>query len=99
MAKKKPKVRLTDKQIEQQKLIIPLEIGTELITNLSVLFDEEELFRKWEIVKNSIAVKGNKISISFLLKDIAVEKYLEDLTGVKQEKIEKFLDPDDEEED
>jgi len=84
--------KLTDKEKEQQRLIIPFEKAKQFITNLNAILDTE-IFRDWEINQSSIILKSTHLKMSFTLKNTAIEKILEAMDK-SQKRIGEFLDPD-----
>ena len=85
--------KLTEKEKEQQRLVIPFDKTKQFITNLNAIFDSSELFREWEIKPSSIVLKGSSLKIQFTLKNTAIDKAIDDM-DIGQKKIGDFLDPD-----
>ncbi len=85
--------KLTEKEKEQQRLVIPFDKTKKFITNLIALLDSSELFQEWEIKASSIVLKSNSLKIQFTLKNTAIEKELEKMDK-GQKKIKDYLDPD-----
>ena len=85
--------KLTEKEKEQQWLVIPFDKTKMFITNLSAILDASNLFKEWEIKTTSIALKSNSLKMEFTLKNTAIEKELERM-DIGQKKLGEFLDPD-----
>ena len=85
--------KLTEKEKERQRLVVPFDKTKQFITNLNALLDSSDLFREWEIKPKSIVLKSTSLSMKFLLKSSAIDKEIEKLDK-SQKKIESFLDPD-----
>ena len=91
MAKKQKS--LTEKEKEQQRVLIPFDKAKRFFTNIYAIFEASEIFQEWDVDPKSLILKGNKLSLKFILKQSAVENVIESLdTG--QQKIKDFLDPD-----
>ena len=85
--------KLTEKEKEQQRLIIPFDEAKQFVTNLNTLFDASELFKKWEINHKSMVLKSTSLKMQFILKETAIEKIIDKMdTG--QKRMEEFIDPD-----
>lgn len=85
--------KLTEKEKEQQRLVIPFDEAKQFITNLNALFDSSELFKKWEINHKSMVLKSNSLKMQFILKDTAIAQIIESM-DIGQKKLKDFLDPD-----
>lgn len=85
--------KLTEKEKERQRLVIPFDKTKQFITNLNAILDSSDIFKEWEIKPNSIALKSTSLSMKFLLKGSAIEKEI-DALDKSQKKMEDFLDPD-----
>ena len=93
MAKKSKAEKLTEKEKEQQRLIIPFDEAKQFVTNLNALFDASALFKKWEINHKNMVLKSTSLKMQFILKDTAIDKIIEKMdTG--QKRMGDFLDPD-----
>lgn len=92
MVKTKPE-KLTEKEKEQQRLVIPFDEAKQFVTNLNALFDASELFKKWEINHKSMVLKSNSLKMQFVLKETAIDKIIEKM-DIGQKKIKDYLDPD-----
>lgn len=92
MAKKKIDP-LTEKEKEDQRLVIPFDKSKQFVTNLIALFDSSTLFKEWEINHKSINLKGTSLKMHFVIKDTAIDKEIENL-DTAQKKIKQFIDPD-----
>lgn len=91
MAKKQK--GLTEKEKEQQRIIIPFDKAKQFFTNLHAIFEVSEIFQEWKIDPKSLVLKSNALSLKFQLRQSAIEKVIESFdTG--QQKIKDFLDPD-----
>lgn len=93
MAKKSKLEKLTEKEKEQQRLVIPFDKSKKFVTNLIVLFNTMDIFKEWEIDLKSIGLKSTKLKIQFNIKDVAIEKDIEALDR-GQKRMGVFLDPD-----
>lgn len=87
--------KLTEKEKEQQRLVIPFDEAKQFVTNLNTLFDASELFKKWEINHKSMVLKSNSLKMQFILKETAIEKII-DKMDIGQKRMGEFLDPDQE---
>lgn len=85
--------KLTEKEKERQRLVIPFDKTKQFITNLNAILDSSDIFKEWEIKPTSLVLKSTSLSIKFLLKSSAIEREIE-LLDKSQKKIESFLDPD-----
>ena len=85
--------KLTDKEKEQQRLVIPFDEAKQFVTNLNALFDASDLFKKWEINHKSMVLKSNSLKMQFVLKETAIEKIIERM-DIGQKRMGEFLDPD-----
>ena len=85
--------KLTEKEKEQQRLVIPFDEAKQFVTNLNALFDASELFKKWEINHKSMVLKSNSLKMQFVLKETAIENIIEKM-DIGQKKIKDYLDPD-----
>ena len=85
--------KLTEKEKEQQRLVIPFDKTKQFITNLNAILESSDLFKEWEIKPSSLVLKSSSLSMKFLLKGSAIEKAIEALDH-SQKKIAEFLDPD-----
>lgn len=85
--------KLSEKEKEQQRLVIPFDKTKMFITNLNAIFDSSALFNEWEIKPSSIVLKSSSLKIQFTLKETAIEKELEKM-DIGQKRIKDFLDPD-----
>ena len=85
--------KLTEKEKEQQRLVIPFDEGKQFVSNLNTLFDASELFKKWEINHKSMVLKSNSLKMQFVLKETAIEKIIEKM-DIGQKKMQEFMDPD-----
>lgn len=85
--------KLTEKEKEQQRLVIPFDKTKQFITNLNAILDSSDIFKEWEIKPNSLALKSTSLSMKFLLKSSAIEKEI-DALDKSQKKMADFLDPD-----
>ena len=85
--------KLTEKEKEQQRLVIPFDKTKQFITNLNAIFDASEIFQEWEIKPSSIVLKSSSLKMQFTLKNTAIEKEIEKM-DIGQKKIQDFLDPD-----
>ncbi|KKL57944.1 hypothetical protein LCGC14_2230350 [marine sediment metagenome] len=90
--------KLSDKEKEQQRLVIPFDKAKKIVTNLNALFDSSELFGEWEIKPSSIVLKSTSLKMQFTLKSTAIERELENMDK-GQKKIKDFTDPDEDDED
>ncbi len=91
MAKKQK--GLTEKEKEQQRVLIPFDKAKQFFTNIYAMFEVSEVFQEWDVDPKSLVLKGNTLSLKFKLKQSAIEKVIDSLdTG--QQKIKDFLDPD-----
>ena len=84
---------LTEKEKEQQRLLIPFDKAKQFVSNLNALIDESPLFNQWEINHKSVNLKGTSLKMHFVIKNTAIEKEIESL-DTSQKKIKQFLDPD-----
>lgn len=85
--------KLTEKEKERQRLVIPFDKTKQFITNLNAILDSSDIFKEWEIKPTSIVLKNTSLSMKFLLKSSAIEREIE-LLDKSQKKMEDFLDPD-----
>ena len=85
--------KLTEKEKERQRLVIPFDKTKQFITNLNAILDSSDIFKEWEIKPTSLVLKSNSLSMKFILKSSAIEREIE-LLDKSQKKIEAFLDPD-----
>jgi hypothetical protein len=85
--------KLTEKEKEQQRLVIPFEKTKQFITNLNAILESSDLFKEWEIKLNSLVLKSTSLSMKFLLKGSAIEKEI-DALDKSQKRMAEFLDPD-----
>ncbi|KKL86311.1 hypothetical protein LCGC14_1946000 [marine sediment metagenome] len=88
--------KLTEKEKERQRLVIPFDKSKQFITNLIALLDSSELFQEWDIKTSSIVLKSSSLKMQFTLKSTAIEREL-DKMDKGQRKIQDFADPDDDE--
>lgn len=84
---------LTEKEKEQQRLVIPFDKTKAFITNLNAIFDASDIFQEWEIKPSSIVLKSSSLKMQFTLKNTAIEKEIEKM-DIGQKKIKDFMDPD-----
>lgn len=85
--------KLTEKEKEQQRLVIPFDEGKQFVTNLNTLFEASPVFRNWEINHKSMVLKSNSLKMQFILKETAIEKII-DKMDIGQKRMGEFLDPD-----
>lgn len=85
--------KLTEKEKERQRLVIPFDKTKQFITNLNAILESSDIFKEWEIKPTSLVLKSTSLSMKFLLKSSAIEREI-DLLNKSQKKIESFLDPD-----
>jgi len=85
--------KLTEKEKERQRLVIPFDKTKQFITNLNAILESSDIFKEWEIKPTSLVLKSTSLSIKFLLKDSAIEKEI-DALDKSQKKMKDFLDPD-----
>ena len=85
--------KLTEKEKQQQRLVIPFDKTKQFITNLNAILDSSDLFWEWEIKPSSIVLKSTALKMQFTLKNTAIEKELEKMDK-GQKKIPDYLDPD-----
>ena len=85
--------KLTEKEKERQRLIIPFDKTKQFITNLNAILDSSDIFKEWEIKPTSVVLKSTSLSMKFLLKSSAIEREIE-LLDKSQKKMKEFLDPD-----
>ena len=85
--------KLTEKEKEQQRLVIPFDKTKQFITNLNAILESSDIFKEWEIKPNSLVLKSTSLSMKFLLKGSAIEKEI-DALDKSQKKMADFLDPD-----
>ncbi len=85
--------KLTEKEKERQRLVIPFDKTKQFITNLNAILESSDIFKEWEIKPTSLVLKSTSLSMKFLLKDSAIEKEI-DLLDKSQKKMADFLDPD-----
>jgi len=85
--------KLTEKEKERQRLVIPFDKTKRFISNLNAILESSDIFKEWEIKPNSLVLKSTSLSMKFLLKSSAIEKEI-DALDKSQKKIEAFLDPD-----
>jgi len=85
--------KLTEKEKERQRLVIPFDKTKQFITNLNAILESSDIFKEWEIKPTSLVLKSTSLSIKFLLKSSAIEKEI-DVLDKSQKKMKDFLDPD-----
>lgn len=85
--------KLTEKEKEQQRLVIPFDKTKQFITNLNAILDSSDVFKEWEIKPTSLVLKSTSLSMKFLLKGSAIDREIEALDK-SQKKMKDFFDPD-----
>jgi len=85
--------KLTEKEKERQRLVIPFDKTKQFITNLNAILESSDTFKEWEIKPTSLVLKSTSLSIKFLLKSSAIDREIE-LLDKSQKKMKDFLDPD-----
>ena len=85
--------KLTEKEKEQQRLVIPFDEAKQFLTNINAMLDSSEIFKNWEIKPSSVILKSNALKMQFTLKDTAIAQIIESMDK-GQKKLKDFLDPD-----